>query len=158
MPPLGKHESRKKKTFFQSKSSELHKHNKLVYGKGGEFRVLFKSKDKEGTGYQRTNVVKLHIFSVKSTLPAVLRPFQTSDRIRNMFKFHHSLNQYRCNMLTLQALVHTEDPKYELAGPFETMPQEPWHPNRARHNAKPVLCSSSHTGKCASMQAEKQSE
>ena len=42
-----------------------------------------------------------------------------------MFKFRHSLNQYRCNMLTLQALVHTEDPKYELAGPFETMPQEP---------------------------------
>ena len=89
MPPLGKRESGKK-FFFQSKSSEPHKHNKLVYGKGGEFQDLFKSKDKEGTEYQCTNVVKLHIFSVKSTLMAVSRPFQTSDCTQNMFKFCHS--------------------------------------------------------------------
>ena len=30
-----------------------------------------------------------------------------------------------------------------MAGPFGTMPQEHWHPKRARHNAKPVLLSSS---------------
>ena len=34
-----------------------------------------------------------------------------------------------------------EDPEWELAGPFETMSQEPWHPKRVRHNAKPVLLS-----------------
>ena len=47
---------------------------------------------------------------------------------------------------------------YELAGPFGTMPQEPWHLNRARCNAKPVPWSSSHTGKCTPLQAEKRSE
>ena len=31
-------------------------------------------------------------------------------------------------MLTLKALMYTEDPKYKLAGPIGTIPQEPWHP------------------------------
>ena len=69
-----------------------------------------------------------------------------------------SLNRYRCYMLTLQALTHTEDPEYEPAGPFGTMPQEPWLPNRTRRNTKPVPWSSSHTAKCAPLQAGKQSE
>ena len=89
------------------------------------FESFSKAKYKEETKYQRTNVVELRIFSVKSTLLAVSRPFQTSDPVRNTFKFCHSLSRYRCNMLTLQALVYTEDPEYELVGPFGTMPQEP---------------------------------
>ena len=36
-----------------------------------------------------------------------------------------------------------EDPECKPAGPFGTMPQEPWHPKRASHNAIPVLLSSS---------------
>ena len=71
------------------------------------------------------DVVELHILSVKSTLLAVSRPFQTLDRVRNTFQFCHSSSRYRCYMLTRQALTYTEDPKYELAGPFGTMPQEP---------------------------------
>ena len=126
--------------------------------KGVNFESFSKAKYKEGTKYQCTNVAELCIFSVKSTLLAVSHPFQTSDCVWNTLKFCHSLNRYRCYMLTLQALTHTEDPKYELAGPFGTMPQEPWHPNRARRNAKPVPWSSSHTEKCAPLQAEKQSE
>ena len=126
--------------------------------KGVNFESFSKAKYKEGTKYQRTNLIELHIFSVKSTLLAVSRPFQTSDRVRSTFKFCHSLNQYRYYMLTLQALTLAEDPKYELASPFGTMPQEPWHLNRARCNAKPVPWSSSHTGKCTPLQAEKQSE
>ena len=89
---------------------------------------------------------------------AISRPFQASDHVQNMFKFCHNLGQYRCYMLTLQALTYTEDPKYELEGSFGTMPQEPWHPKRANHNAKPVPWSSSHTWKCALLQAEKQPE
>ena len=54
---------------------------------GVNFESFSKAKYKEGTKYQRTNVVELRIFSVKSTLLAVLRPFQTSDRVRNTFKF-----------------------------------------------------------------------
>ena len=89
---------------------------------------------------------------------AVSRPFQTSDHVWNTFKFCHSLSWYRCYMLTLQALTYIEDPEYELVGPFETMPQEPWHPNRPRCNAKPVPWSSSHMGNCTPLQAEKQPE
>ena len=92
--------------------------------KGVNFESFSKAKYKDGTKYQRTNVVELRIFGVKRTLLAVSRPFQTSDRVGNTFKFCHSLNRYRCYMLTLQALAHTEDPEYELAGPFGTMPQE----------------------------------
>ena len=89
---------------------------------------------------------------------AISRSFQTSDQVQNTFKFCHNLGRYRCYMLTLQALTYTEDPEYELEGPFGTMPQEPWHHKRARRNAKPVPWSSSHTGKCALLQAEKQPE
>ena len=102
--------------------------------------------------------MEFHIFSVKSTLLAISRPFQTSDCVRNTFKFCHSLSRYRRYMLTLQTLTYTEDPEYELAGPFGTMPQEPWHPKRARRNVKPIPLSSSHTGKCTPLQAEKQQE
>ena len=116
---------------------------------GVNFESFSKAKYKEGTKYQCTNVAELCIFSVKSTLLAVSHPFQTSDRVWNTLKFCHSLNRYRCYMLTLQALTHTEDPEYEPAGPFGTMPQEPWHPNRTRRNTKPVPWSSSHTAKCS---------
>ena len=102
--------------------------------------------------------MELRIFSVKSSLLAISRLFQTLDCVWNAFKFCRSLSRYRCYMLTLQALTYNEDPKYELAGPFGTMTQEPWHPIRARRNAKPVPWSSSHTGKCALLQAEKQPE
>ena len=117
-----------------------------------------KAKYKERTEYQCTTVVELRIFSVNSTLLAISRPFQTLDCVWNAFKFCRSLSQYRCYMLTLQALTYNEDPKYELAGPFETMTQEPWHPKRARRNAKPVAWSSSHTGKYTTLQAGKQPE
>ena len=89
---------------------------------------------------------------------AILPPFQKPDRIQNMFKFCHSLIQYRCYMLTPQALMYTEDSECELVGPFRTMPQEPWHPKRNKCNAKPVPWSSSHIGKCTPLQAEKQPE
>ena len=82
---------------------------------------------------------------------AISRPFQK-------FKFCNSLNRYRCYMLTLQALTYSEDPKCKLVGPLGRMPQEPWHPKRARRNAKPVPWSSLHTGKCALLPAEKQPE
>ena len=42
----------------------------------------------------------------------------------------------------------SKDPKYELAGPFGTMPQKPWT----------VLWSSSTEGKCAPLQAEDSGE
>ena len=171
MSPLGKRESGKKINIFP-KGSEPHEHSELVYGKWGpkgprysllkilkiNFESFSKAKYEERTEYQRTTVVELRIFSAKSTLLVVWRPFQTSDRVRNTFKFCHSLSRYRCYMLTLQALTYSEDPEYELAGPLGTMPQEPWHPNRARCNAKPVPWSSSHTGKCAPLQVEKQLE
>ena len=89
---------------------------------------------------------------------AVSPPFQTSDHVQNTFKFCHSSSRHWYYMLTLQALMFTEDPEHELAGHFGTMSQEPWHPNRARRDAKPVPWSSSHTGKCAPLQAEKQPE
>ena len=117
-----------------------------------------KAKYKEQTEYQCTTAIEFQIFGVKSTLLVISRPFQTSDHIQNTFKFCHNLGQYRCYMLTLQALIYTEDPEYEPEGPFGTIPQEPWQPKRARRNAKPVPWSSSHMGKCALLQAEKQPE
>ena len=46
------------------------------------------------------------------------------DRIRNAFKFCHRLSWYQCYMQTLQGPMYTEDPEYELTGPFDGMPQE----------------------------------
>ena len=126
--------------------------------KSVNFDSFSKVKYKEQTEYQCTTVVEFHIFSVKRTLLAISRPFQTPDHVRNTFKFCHSLSQYRCYMMTLQARTYTEGPEYELTGPFGTMPQEPWHPEWARCNVKPVLWSSSHMGKCALLQVEKQPE
>ena len=62
-------------------------------------------------------------------------------RICKRFKFCNSLSRYQCYMLTLHWRI-LEDPECELAGPFGTMPQKPWHPKRARDNAKPVPLSS----------------
>ena len=44
-------------------------------------------------------------------------------------------------------------PEFRLAGSFATMPQEPWHPKRARRNAKPFPWSYSTTDKWAPLQA-----
>ena len=90
-----------------------------------KFESFSKVKYEKQTEYQCTTVAELHIFSVKSTLLAVLHPLQMSDHVRNIFKFCHSLSQYQCYMLTLQALTYTEDTEYELVGPFGIMPQEP---------------------------------
>ena len=46
-----------------------------------------------------------------------------------------------------------KDPESRLAGPFGTMPQEPWHLKRARRNAKQVPWSYSTTDKCAPLEA-----
>ena len=46
----------------------------------------------------------------------------------------------------------------QTGSPFRAMPQKPWHPERVRHYAKPVLWSSSHTGNCAPLQAKKEPE
>ena len=64
-------------------------------------------------------------------------------RVSKTFKFCNSFSRYRCYMPTLQAQRILEDPECQLAGPFGAMPQEPWHSKRARHNAVPVLLSSS---------------
>ena len=122
------------------------------------FESFSKAKYKEQTEYQCTIVAEFCIFSVKSTLLAIWHPFQTSDHIQNMFKFCHSIIWYWCCMLTLQTLMYTEDHKSELTSPFGTIPQEPWHPKRARCNAKSVPWSSSHTEKSKPLQAEKQLE
>ena len=122
------------------------------------FKSFSKAKYKELTEHQHTTIIEFCIFGIKSTLLAISCPFQMSDFVRNTFKFCHSLIQYRCYLLTLQALTYNEDSEYKLSGPFGAMPQKPWHPERARHNAKPVSWSSSHMGKCAPLQAKKEPE
>ena len=54
---------------------------------------------------------------------------------------------------TSKALTCIEGSRMRLAGPFGTMPQEPWHHERARHNAEPVSRFSSTMGKCVPLQA-----
>ena len=101
--------------------------------------------------YYRRKVIQKHC-GVQSQLVSDMPP------LGNPEKFCHNLSRCWCYMLTFRALTSTEDPENELVDPFVTMSQEPWHPKRARRNAKPVPWSSSHTGKCAPLQAEKQPE
>lgn len=51
------------------------------------FESFAKAKYKQQRRYQHTTIKEFHIFSAKSTLLATSRPFQTQDRIQNMFKF-----------------------------------------------------------------------
>ena len=67
---------------------------------------------------EKNSVKKFCLFSIKSTLLAISRQFQTPNHVRNTFIFCHSLSRYQWYMLTLQALTYTEDPECELAGPF----------------------------------------
>lgn len=64
-------------------------------------------------------------------------------------------------MLTLQALKYPEDPEYELAGPFGTMPQEPdnlwgFTLQGSAHDlpGSTLQVSASHTEKSEPLQAE----
>ena len=57
-------------------------------------------------------------------------------------------------MLTLQALEYIQG-NDRTAGPFVTMPQEPWHPGRVLNW---IVSSNSTVGKCTPMQVIKQLE
>ena len=79
---------------------------------------------------------------------------ENHKRIKCGNNFCSNLCRYRYYMLTLQKPWRVlKDPECRLAGPFGTMAQEPWHPERARHNAEPVSWSSSTMGKCTPLQA-----
>ena len=89
------------------------------------FESFSKAKYKEQTEYPCSTVVEFHIFSVKSILLAVSRPFQTSDCTQNIFKFCHSFVWYWCYMLTLQALMYTENPNMNWRAHLEQCHRNP---------------------------------